>query len=1167
MPGLPPDLYKRVCTALIDSGYCDSAAALRRLFVDARLAPWRDRLPDADAPRGRAEAVIDALWDQHTTGGDNALALLFHTLSKCFEPGDARCQTLADLAAECEAADRDTTPFSHARLHTLPPPPADFTGREKELETLCRAVETGGALITGLRGMGGVGKTTLALKLAQRLTPRYPDAQFYLDLRGVDPHPLPPADVMTAILRAYYPTARLPEDEAQLQPLYRSVLDGQRALLLLDNAADAAQLRPLLPPASCLLLVTSRQRFTLPGLRALDLDALPKPDAEKLLREIAPRVGDHAGTLADLCGCLPLALRWAGEALNDTTLAVPRYLERLQTERRLLEPAEAALRLSYDLLPPDLQALWRRLSVFPADFDWLGAAAVWDMAWDTEEGRAAAEDALDALARRSLVLLRPVSDRAGENRYALHDLARLWAAEQATDDERATAAYRHAAHYEQVLRAANTAYLQGNEGILAGLALYDREAANIHAGQKRMADLMIEDLEIAKPSSQSLVPNPQSLNLTSEYPDAGAYILDLRLHPRERIRWLEAALRAARALGNRAMEGVHLGSLGLAYADLGDARRAIECYEQALEIEKEIGDRRAEGSILGNLGAAYYALGDARRAIACYEQALEIEKEIGDRRAEGSILGNLGNAYADLGDARRAIEFYEQRLVIAREIGDRRGEGNALGNLGLAYAALGDARRAIEFYEQALVIDREIGDRRGEGNALGNLGNAHYALGDARRAIEFYEQALAIDREIGDRRGEGADLGNLGIAYADLGDARRAIAFYEQSLAIKREIGDRRGEGADLGNLGIAYADLGDARRAIEFYEQCLQLHREIGDRRGEGNALGNLGNAHYALGDARRAIEFYEQCLQLHREIGDRRGEGNALGNLGNAYAALGDARRAIEFYEQRLAIAREIGDRRGEGNALGNLGNAYADLGDARRAIEFYEQALVIDREIGDRRGEGNALGNLGLAYADLGDARRAIAFYEQSLAIKREIGDRRGEGADLGNLGIAYADLGDARRAIEFYEQCLQLHREIGDRRGEGNALGNLGNAHYALGDARRAIECYEQALVIDREIGDRRGEGNALGNLGNAYADLGDARRAIEFYEQQLVIVREIGDRRGESIASWNLGLAYEKQGRYAEACELMRVTVEFERAIGHPDAEPDAQRLAEVCAKA
>ncbi len=397
-----------------------------------------------------------------------------------------------------------------------------------------------------------------------------------------------------------------------------------------------------------------------------------------------------------------------------------------------------------------------------------------------------------------------------------------------------------------------------------------------------------------------------------------------------------------------------------------------------------------------------------------------------DRR--GRLLGTVGLAYARLGQVERAIEFYEQHLAIAREIGDRRGEGNALGNLGGAYYRLGQLERAIEFHEQALIISRETRDRRGEGGDLGNLGLAYARLGQVERAIEFHEQALIISREIGDRQGEGSNLGNLGNAYARLGQVERAIEFYEQYLAIAREIGDRHGEGNALGNLGSAYYRLGQLERAIEFHEQALIISRETGDRRGEGGDLGNLGLAYARLGQVERAIEFYEQYLAIAREIGDRHGEGNALGNLGNAYARLGQVERAIEFYEQYLAIAREIGDQHGEGNALGNLGSAYYRLGQLERAIDFHEQALIISRETGDRRGEGNALGNLGIAYSRLGQVERAVKFHEQALILSREIGDRRGVGSDLGNLGTAYAELGQVERAIDFLEQGAQ------DRRGD-------------------------------------------------------------------------------------------------------------------------------------
>ncbi|HJX84017.1 MAG TPA: hypothetical protein VJ723_06710, partial [Candidatus Angelobacter sp.] len=168
-------------------------------------------------------------------------------------------------------------------LHQLPSPPADFAGRTAELADLLNAVNTGGVTISGLQGLGGVGKTALALKLAEKLKPDYPDAQFYVDLKGTSPKPLAPKEAMAHVVRAYHPTAQLPEDEDDLRGLYLSVLHEKRALLLIDNARDAQQVQPLIPPPGCLLLVTSRQHFRLPGLVARDLDQMPSADARALL--------------------------------------------------------------------------------------------------------------------------------------------------------------------------------------------------------------------------------------------------------------------------------------------------------------------------------------------------------------------------------------------------------------------------------------------------------------------------------------------------------------------------------------------------------------------------------------------------------------------------------------------------------------------------------------------------------------------------------------------------------------------------------------------------------------------------------------------------------------------------------------------------------------------
>ncbi len=326
-------------------------------------------------------------------------------------------------------------------LHQIPSPPRDFTGREAEIKELMEMLEHGGVTISGLQGLGGVGKTTLALKLAEALKDKYSDAQFYLDLKGADAKPLPAADALAHVIRAYHPTAKLPESVDELRALYLSVLHEQKALLLMDNARDEQQVEPLLPPDGCLLLVTSRFHFTVPGLKVKNLDALLPEDAVKLLLEIAPRIGDQATEIARLCGNLPLGLRLAGKFLaTRANYKVAEYVRKLSESSKRLELIEASLSLSYALLSDRLKSNWIALSIFPDTFDQRAATAVWNL--DEEQ----AQERLGDLLNFSLVEWSEETDR-----YRLHDLARVFADSRLTEAERPNHKQFHAEHYQEVL--------------------------------------------------------------------------------------------------------------------------------------------------------------------------------------------------------------------------------------------------------------------------------------------------------------------------------------------------------------------------------------------------------------------------------------------------------------------------------------------------------------------------------------------------------------------------------------------------------------------------------------------------------------------------------------------------------------------------------------------
>ncbi|NCR03153.1 MAG: tetratricopeptide repeat protein [Microcystis aeruginosa LG13-03] len=232
---------------------------------------------------------------------------------------------------------------------------------------------------------------------------------------------------------------------------------------------------------------------------------------------------------------------------------------------------------------------------------------------------------------------------------------------------------------------------------------------------------------------------------------------------------------------------------------------------------------------LTSLGNAYTSLGEYQKAIEFHQQSLAIKREIGDRGGEAKSYNNLGSVYYSLVEYQKALEFYQQSLAILREIGDRGGEATSYNNLGSVYYSLGEYQKAIEFHQQSLAIKREIGDRGGEAYSYNNLGNVYYSLGEYQKAIEFHQQSLAIDREIGDRGGEAKSYGNLGNVYGSLGEYQKAIEFYQQSLAITREIGDRGGEAKAWFNLGLTYYKLKRISEAKEAYLQSRELYQALG--------------------------------------------------------------------------------------------------------------------------------------------------------------------------------------------------------------------------------------------------------------------------------------------------------------------------------------------------
>jgi tetratricopeptide (TPR) repeat protein len=751
-------------------------ADLHRWLFDNYVSPKLRGTLHGEVPRHEAQALLDAVKDLGSLK-QNLLDSL-RTAGFTIASGERSVAYMGD-AGQVSINTGDTNVYySHVTLiptlHQLRAPVGDFVGREKEIADLLAALRAGNsATITGINGMGGIGKTELSLYVAENLRDTYPDAQLILEMRGTEDAPREPTDALSSCIRAFLgPEQELPDDTEELTQLYRSVLDGKRALILLDDASDSDQVRPLLPPTGSALLITSRNSFRLPNMKTrITLGQLNPADARELLTSIVQRVtANTADQICYLCGYLPLAIRATGSLLDVTIDLDPEtYASQLRDERTRLErigaedidvSVEASFNLSYARLLPDAASVFRLLSVFPASFDANAEEAICE-----DEGHKHLSDLL----RRNLVIY-----DSDSRRYRLHDLARLFANSRLSETERYAYQMRHSAHYCDVLRECRDSYNKGGDALKNGLALFDVERQNIETGQDWAG------------SHTSL--DETAAWICNEYPNAAVEILNLRQHPRDNILWLEAALVAARQLKNRVSEGWHLSNLGCAYWLLGEVGRASELFKQYLIIAQKLGDHRGEGMALNNLGIIHQGQGENERAIECFERHLAISREINDRKSEGIALGNLGYVYFAWGKTYRAIEFYKQDIAISQEIGNRRGEGTALGNLGRAFDSLGQPRRAIDLHQRSLAIAREIGNRNGEVFALNNLGWSYASLGKPRSAIKFAKQAIVIAHETEDRWGESEALFNIGSALDDLGDRSNAITYTERGLEILEKI-------------------------------------------------------------------------------------------------------------------------------------------------------------------------------------------------------------------------------------------------------------------------------------------------------------------------------------------------------------------------------------------
>ncbi|MFY1633482.1 ATP-binding protein [Solwaraspora sp. WMMB335] len=758
------------------------------------------------------------------------------------------------------AEDKRVTPPAQAAgsgVNTLPRDIGVFTGRHEEVRLLLAAAtgEEGSALaIHAVDGMGGVGKTALAVHVAHLLAADYPDAQLYVNLRGYlsDQAPMRTDEALEVLLVALgVPLDRIPPSPDARSVLWRAQISRRRAVVVIDNASDAEQVRPLLPgTGECVAIITSRRRLTLPDVRPVSLDTMPAREAVALFISIVGpiRTADQLPTVDAVvarCGYLPLAIEVAAAWLaHRPSKIVDDLLAALDTP---LDAVVATLELSVRSLPPAARKVFLHLGQHPGPSITAAVAAAL-----TDLDEAGADRAIDTLYEHNLL------QEVARGRYQFHDLVREFARQAAVDLD-ATGVERLLRRYLESATVADRLLGPGVPGCpdpvpdgrtgqtsdTAARAWFAAELPNLLACARHAIDHRVVPYAWMLPS------------VMSRFFRERGYALQARP-------LLIGALRVATDTGDLlAKANCHLG-LGTLDQIAGNPTAARSHFDAADTHYQQVKSLLGRANVLMEIGVLDQIAGDYLAAQRRFDEAMQGYQRLGNvlgqayAHAELAAVAKLVNRYAAArAHANLALEYYGRA-------GSQAGQAEAYSSLGGIDRLTGDWDAARVHLTRALHLHTALGHGRGQAYAQVQLGALHRAAGEYPAARKLLYDALTSYHDAGDRMGMAFAYSQLGMLDRVVGEHPTARSHFEQALSLYRGVGSLAGEANTLTSLGILERLMGDYTAAVGNLDRALGLYSTLDDRAGQADARTELATVHQESGDVTAAQAQLALALPL---------------------------------------------------------------------------------------------------------------------------------------------------------------------------------------------------------------------------------------------------------------------------------------------------------------
>jgi tetratricopeptide (TPR) repeat protein len=697
----------------------------------------------------------------------------------------------------------------NVNLFQIPPEPTLFTGRKEILKKIAAQASSSPILI-GLSGFAGIGKTCLTIPLSKMFAAKYSGACLFVDMQGDHPNPPAAQDIMRRIILKFHPTQPIPANDKQLAKLYRVALKKQKGILILDNASGAKQIKPLMPPPSWVLIVTTTKPVLIPKMISVELEPMEILEAQTLMTRWAPEISPALKEVNSICKGVPLALEIIGRLFSINSTMKPDYFAKKFVEARksygedekgnLLDGLRAALSLSYHMLPEQTSLILRKLIVFPGSFTIEAASFI------CEDPK---KLSITGLEKFGLIQLNPKTGR-----YSMHPQVIQFVKPLLKPADRGMVEKRHATEFMNVLETVSNLVEKGGKDAIKGFRLFDLELENIQAGMEWSRKHCDQDKDAAR--------------VCSAYTENGATLISNRLSPSECIQWFEAALAAAGQLEDKEAEGKHLLNLGQQYVLLNQSQKAMETLRSALAFCKREGDVEGQGTALQQMGKVCMIDKDHDQHIKIVEEHLELVKSNGSKIEEFKLLVQLTKACTEIKEFNKAVHIGEQAMEIAPINQDKVLLITLLHSLGKGYLETEETGKALEKFEVGAGLSQKTPNAPLLGELFQLTGETALKSGDIPGALKSLKRGLEAVQKAKDPKAEGTLMIQLAEIHMQSQGEDQAINYFEEALIASQKAKDTSLKGRVLWKWSLALGKKGSVEEAISRAQKALKIYEDL---------------------------------------------------------------------------------------------------------------------------------------------------------------------------------------------------------------------------------------------------------------------------------------------------------------------------------------------------